>query len=97
MAVDKEIMRSNPLEDIEYEKVKRNVEIRYLTREQVKMAERRAAPTRRGEGTALLGLILSKHVIFGQEIALVPVHNLYLGLACRMDIELVEYHYILLP
>ena len=37
MAVDKEIMRSNPLEDIEYEKVKRNVEIRYLTREQVKM------------------------------------------------------------
>lgn len=37
LAVDKEILRSNPLEDIEYEKVKRNVEIRYLTREQVKM------------------------------------------------------------
>ena len=36
LAVDKEILRSNPLEDIEYEKVKRNVEIRYLTREQVK-------------------------------------------------------------
>jgi len=37
LAVDKEILRSNPLENIEYEKVKRNVEIRYLTREQVKM------------------------------------------------------------
>ena len=37
LAVDKEILRSNPLEDIEYEKVKRNVEIRYLTREQIKI------------------------------------------------------------
>lgn len=37
LAVDKEILRSNPLESIEYEKVKRNVEIRSLTREQVKM------------------------------------------------------------
>ena len=36
LAVDKEIIRSNPLENIEYEKVKRNAEIRYLTREQVK-------------------------------------------------------------
>ena len=36
LAVDKEILRANPLEDIEYEKVKRSEEIRYLTREQIK-------------------------------------------------------------
>ena len=35
-AVDKEIIRTNPLEDVAYEKEKCELEIRYLTREQVK-------------------------------------------------------------
>ena len=63
LAVDKEILRSNPLEDIEYEKVKRNVEIRYLTREQVKMLLAHPFPQRQMElarqmiiFTALTGL-----------------------------------------
>ena len=37
------------------------------------------------------------YIVFSKEIRLVPIHNLYFGFLCRMDIKLVEYHYILLP
>ena len=40
-------------------------------------------------------LNLSKHVILRQEIGLVPIHDLHLGLLRGKDVELVEYHHLL--
>ena len=41
----------------------------------------------------MLNVQCSKHIIFGQEIGSLPIHYLYFGFLCRMDVELVEYHH----
>ena len=35
------------------------------------------------------------HIILGQEVGSLPIHNLSLGLLFWMDVELVEHHYLL--
>ena len=35
-------------------------------------------------------------IVLGQEVGVLPIHNLYIGFLCRMDVELIEYHHLLL-
>ena len=36
---------------------------------------------------------LSKRIILGQEVGALPIHNMFLGFLCRMDVELVQNHH----
>ena len=36
-----------------------------------------------------------QHIILRQGIGSLPVYNLYVGFLCRMDVELVEHHHLL--
>ena len=38
----------------------------------------------------------SDHIVFGQEIGSVPINDLNLRLLCRMDIEFIEDHHLLI-